>query len=642
MNQTNQTINQTLKAVEEQWLFLLIGILAISLALFQIWQTLSTGLPATYHRPLFLSWVLLLIFLTLPTIKNHNSSYYLLGRLFDSFCCLLVIFASYRIIHFDYNSIDHMLYGLKPLDLSAGLIIIVLTLEATRRSVGIVMLLIGLVFLAYSLFGHLLPDILAHRAFSFEQVTRFQVFTTSGLFGSALGIAAGVVFVYLLFGALLEVTGAGHFFINLAYIVAGKFRGGPAKASVVASALLGSISGSAIANTATSGALTIPMMKKLGYKAHQAGGIEAAASTGGQIMPPIMGAGAFIMAEFTNIPYSHIVLISIAPAILFFACTMLYVHIMACKLNLQGMKERPPLLKNLMAGAHFILPLILITTLLILNFTPELVGMIGCGAIILVACSRKHTRINIVTLFKAMKKAALLVAPISAACASAGLIVGAIGQTGLGLQFTEFIVSLSHGHLWLAVILVGFTALILGMGLPVTAAYIVIAVMAAPALTTMGLPLITAHLIIFWLSQTSNVTPPVALAAFTGAGIANASPMKTAMESFKLSQALFLIPLMMVYTPLIWVDNFTISTYVGAIVTTLALIIAVAATTEGYLFQRVKWQHRILFLLAACCLVPPIFPVRLLGLGLCLLGIVLNILKQRDALILNSADKSVN
>lgn len=621
-----QQVNNSLRTASYQQL--LVGLLAISLALFQTWQALSTGLPATYHRPLFLSWVLLLIFINYPIIKNHHSSYYLLGRLFDSLCCVLVIFAGYRIINFDYNAIDHMLYGIKPLDLSAGIIMIVLTLEATRRTVGAVMMLIGLIFLAYNLFGHLLPDLLAHRAFSIERITRFEVFTTSGLFGSALGIAAGVVFVYLLFGALLEVTGAGNFFINLAYTVAGKFRGGPAKASVVASALLGSISGSAIANTATSGAFTIPMMKKLGYKSHQAGGIEAAASTGGQIMPPIMGAGAFVMAEFTNIPYNHIVLISIAPAILFFICTMLYVHIMACKLNLQGMKERPPLLKSLMAGAHFILPLILITVLLILNFTPELVGMIGCGAIILVSCMRKHSRINIITLFNGMKKAALLALPISAACATAGLVVGVIGQTGLGLEFTQFIISLANGHLWLAVILIAFTALILGMGLPVTAAYIVIAVMAAPALTTMGIPLITAHMVIFWLSQTSNVTPPVALAAFTGAGIANAHPMKTAMSSFKLSQALFLIPLMMVYSSLIWVDNFTISTFTTAVITTLALIIAVAAATEGYLFNKVKWHQRILFLLAGCCLIIPIFPVRLLGLGLCLLGIVYNAFMQ--------------
>lgn len=614
-----------LKGFESKWFKIIALLLAVCLSIFQLWQGFTAGLAATYMRPLFLSWVLLLIFIHYPLCKNAQSARYIPGRLLDLICCLAVLYVGYQIISFDYNSITHMLYGLSTKYLLVGIIMIVLSLEATRRSVGSFMTLIGVVFILYCLFGNFLPDAIANRGFSLERIIRFQIYTTSGIFGSPLGIAAGVVFIYILFGAFLEVTGAGKFFIDLAYATTGKYRGGPAKASVIASALLGSISGSAIANTATTGSLTIPMMKKLGYKAHQAGGITAAASTGGQIMPPIMGAGAFIMAEFTNIPYNTIVLMAIAPAILYFVSTMLYVHIMACKLNLKPMDERVSLLHTLGQGIHFILPLILITVLLILNYSPVLVGITGCFAIVVTSMLRQHTRINFRGLLKGMQKAAMIALPISVACATAGIVVGVIGQTGLGLQFTEFVISLAYGHLWLALILVAFSALILGMGLPVTAAYIVISVMAAPALMTMGLPLIVAHMIVFWLSQTSNVTPPIALAAFTAAGIAVAKPMPTAMTAFKLAQGLFIIPLMMAYSDLLWLEGTGILSFVLAIVMTTALIVTFAACVEGYLFTSTKVSDRSLFILAAVCLLFQYAGVRELGFILCLIAGAINL-----------------
>ena len=239
----------------------------------------------------------------------------------------LTLYAGYGVLSFDYRGIDHILYGLAPHDFACGLLLIVLLFEATRRSVAWAMVAVGALFILYNAYGNLLPDVVANRGFSFERIVRFQVFSGAGLFGTPLGIAAGTVFMFVLFGAFLEVTGAGRFFIDLAFAGAGRYRGGPAKASVLASAAMGSISGSAIANTVTTGALTIPMMKKLGYKPEQAAGIEAAASTGGQIMPPIMGAGAFIMAEFTATPYNSIVVLSIAPAVLYFFCTLVFVHL---------------------------------------------------------------------------------------------------------------------------------------------------------------------------------------------------------------------------------------------------------------------------------------------------------------------------
>ncbi|GAM73664.1 TRAP-type transport system [Vibrio ishigakensis] len=524
---------------------------AVALSVFQIWQGITSTISATYFRPIHLCWVLVLIFLHYPLIKNPHNKLYLPGRVFDVALSALVVFAAYRMTVFDYNDIDYLFYGLSDLDMAAGIALIALLMEGCRRTVGLVMVLIAVLFLSYSMFGDMLPSAFATKTYSLQELIQFQIFSANGIFGSALGIAATTVFIFVLFGAFLEVTGAGKFFIDLAFSIAGKYRGGPAKAAVLASAGLGSISGSAIANTVTTGSITIPMMKKLGYKPEQAAGIEAAASTGGQIMPPIMGAGAFVMAQFTGVPYSDIMFASIAPAILYFFCTLFYVHLMACKLDLKAASRTEAVIEVMKHGAHHLIPLVLITVLLMMAYSPLLVGVAGCAAILVVASMRKHSRINFSQFLLGMKNGALLALPISAACGAAGIIVGVVGQTGIGLQFTQFVMDFSGGQMLVALGLISIVALILGMGLPVTAAYIVLAVMAVPMLTDFGLPLLTAHLIVFWLSQTSNVTPPIALAAFAGAGVANANPMRSSVEAFKLAGGLFIIPIMMAYTDIV-------------------------------------------------------------------------------------------
>lgn len=572
--------------------FLILSI-AVALSAFQIWQGISSTISATYFRPIHLCWVLILIFLHYPLINNRKSSLYLAGRVIDLILCGLIVFAAYRMTIFDYNDINHLFYGLQLPDMVAGCSLIVLLMEGCRRTVGWVMVLIAVLFLSYSAFGDMLPAGFAIKSYTLQELIQFQIFSANGIFGSALGIAATTVFVFVLFGAFLEVTGAGKFFIDLAFSIAGKYRGGPAKAAVLASAGLGSISGSAIANTVTTGSITIPMMKKLGYKPEQAAGIEAAASTGGQIMPPIMGAGAFVMAQFTGVPYSEIMLASIAPAILYFFCTLLYVHLMACKLNLKAANRTEAVMSVMKEGAHHLIPLALITTLLMMAYSPLLVGVAGCAAILVTAALRKHSRIGLQKFIEGMKNGALMALPISAACGAAGIIVGVVGQTGIGLQFTQFVMDFSGGYLLIALGLISIVALVLGMGLPVTAAYIVLAVMAVPMLSDFGLSLLTAHLIVFWLSQTSNVTPPIALAAFAGAGVANANPMKSSVEAFKLAGGLFIIPIMMAYTNLVdssagaW--SLTLS-----IVQTLTIIIAIAVSIEGYLLRVLTTAERLL------------------------------------------------
>ena len=586
-------------------------VIAIGLSVFQIWQPLVgfippgilpfesvLGLqPATYFRPVHLTWILCLGYFVYP----------LDGRLrwLDLAAIVALLWSAERILRFDYQGLDHLLYGLSKADFAAGLIMLAATLEMARRAVGQVMMIVGLFFILYGVFGNFLPDVLATRGFSFERIIRFQVYTGAGLYGAPIGIAAGAVFSFVLFGAFLQATGAGKFLIDLSFAAAGRYRGGPAKASVLASAAMGSISGSAIANTVTTGSLTIPMMKQLGYKPTQAGGIEAAASTGGQIMPPIMGAGAFVMAEFTKTPYADIVWMSLVPAALYFLSVLLYVHIMAVKAGFTGMTDTTPARTVMQDGVHFLLPLVLITWLLLRNYSPVLVGVSGCAAVVAASLMRRHTRISWLDIGRAFHQGATMAIPISAACAVAGIVVGTIGQTGVGLQFTESVIALSSGQLWLALILVAIAALVLGMGLPATAAYIVLSVMTGPALQELGLALITAHMIIFWLSQTSNVTPPIALAAFAGAGVAGAPPMRTAVEAFKLANGLFVIPLMMAYAPLLLGgDNGWYEVFFAGVVA-LAMVVAIAMLTERFLFTALDTLSWILGLIAIVCLLVP-------------------------------------
>ncbi len=579
------------------------AIFAVSLSAFQIWQGITASLAAPTFRPIHISWVLVLVFLVKPTFSlNRTTLVYLLGRMIDLCCMVLTIWATWRISVFDYDDMSFLMDGLQLTDTFAGVVVIAMLLEATRRTVGAVMSWLAIVFILYAMFGSHLPDAIASKSFSIEEMIRFHIFSTNGVYGAPLGIAAGVVFTFVLFGAFLQVTGAGQFFIDCAFALAGKYRGGPAKASVIASAALGSISGSAIANTVTTGSLTIPMMKKLGYRPEQAAGIEAAASTGGQIMPPVMGAGAFVMAQFTGIAYSEILLVSIVPAILYFLSTLLYIHLMACKLGLKGMAQIESIKIVLVRGWHFLAPLVFITVLLMLSYSPVLVGIAGCGAILAAAMVRKSTRVSLKLILQGMKEGALMALPISVACACAGIIVGVIGQTGIGLQFTQFLLAMSGGQLWSVLGLVALAALVLGMGLPVTAAYIVLSVMAVPALTDLGVSLLAAHMIVFWLSQTSNITPPIALAAFAGAGIANASPMKSAIQAMKLAQGFFLIPIMMAHGNLIWFKEFSLFPFALSVIYTFALIIAFAGGIEGRLFNPLSKVARGILLISALVL----------------------------------------
>ncbi|TVP99586.1 MAG: TRAP transporter fused permease subunit, partial [Roseinatronobacter sp.] len=461
------------------------------------------------------------------------------------------------------------------------------------------------------------------------------------IFGLPLGVAATFVFMFVLFGAFLEKTGAGKFFIDLAFAATGRKPGGPAKAAVIASAGMGSISGSAIANVVTTGAFTIPLMKRLGYKPKQAGGIEAAASTGGQITPPLMGAGAFLISEYTRVPYIEIVMVSIFPAILYLGTVYLFVHIVAMKQGMKGMSasELPVVRQVLAAGWQFIVPLVLLVWLLVNNISPMRVGFWAILTVIGVAGLRGLWSVfadgpvttarvqasvmrGLRMIFESLELGARNAVAVSIACAVAGIIVGVVGLTGLGLKFSSMMISLSGGNIVIALGLVLLASLILGLGLPVTASYIVLIVLVGPALhNEFGIPLLIAHLVVFWYSQDSNVTPPVALAGFAGAAVAGAKPMETSMQAWKFAKGLYLIPAFMVFNPVIIMGGELWHVLLTGTIIIIALV-AFAAAIEGYLFTWIDPVSRVAMIPAVIAVFHPSLAIELAGAAalLALLG----------------------
>ncbi|RUR39403.1 TRAP transporter permease [Vreelandella populi] len=611
-------------AIQPRVVLWLITIVAVGLSLFQLYSAGIQPLGLFYQRGIHLALIMLLAFLMFPAF-GPNRKRGVLGWGIDLvFFAGALITGGYLVLFLD--EIFSRAGFWSDTDILVACIATVTVLEASRRAVGLGMTIIGVLAIVYAFagprgelpwLGEWLPGILNHRGYTLDRVAGQLYLGQEGIFGLPLGVAATYIFIFVLFGAFLESTGAGKFFIDMAYAATGRQRGGPAKAAVLASAGMGSISGSAIANVVTTGAFTIPLMKKLGYQPKQAGGIEAAASTGGQIMPPLMGAGAFLIAEYTNTPYLNIVKISILPAIMYFATVYLFVHIIALKQGMQGMprSELPQMRQVMKDGWHFLLPLAVLVWLLVMNLSPMRVGYYAVITMVAVAVIRyalwyffvapkqgqpvtlSRTKdviwAGLTKLVEGLELGARNAVAVSMACAVAGIIVGVVGLTGLGLKFSSMMLAFSGGNLVLALVMVLLASLILGMGLPVTASYIVLIVLVGPALTSeFGVPLLIAHLVVFWYSQDSNVTPPIALAGFAGAAIAGSKPMETGFQAWKFAKGLYLIPLFMVFNPEIIVGGPVLVVAWNAVIAILALC-AFAAALEGYLFTRMAWLPRL-------------------------------------------------
>jgi TRAP transporter 4TM/12TM fusion protein len=502
-------------------------------------------------------------------------------------------------------------------DIAFGFMMVIMLLEMTRRAVGWALPIIAFCFLVYAYTGPHLPAIIGHRGYDIERIVSQMYLTTEGMYGVPAGVSATFIYMFILFGAFLEKSGGGIFFIKLAYALTGRMLGGPAKASVFASGLMGSISGSAVANTVTTGAFTIPLMKSVGFQPRFAGAVEASASSGGQLMPPIMGAAAFIMAVFTNIPYKFIIIAAAVPAGLYYFAIFISIHFRAKKIGLQPAEasDLPSVTEVLREGWQHIFSLIVLIVLLLMDITPLRAAYWGVITIVLSCALRKSTRMNLKSIYEALLLAGRNTITVCAACACAGIVVGVVTLTGIGLKFATLIEILSGGNLILALVFTMIASLILGMGLPTSACYIVLAVLAAPVLTHLGFPVLASHLFIFYFGIISAITPPVALAAYAGSGIAGSNPFKTATTALSLDLSAFVIPYWFIFNPGLLLKD-TPATCIMIIVIAILGIISLSSMSQGQFLKRLNPVERLLAAFITLCLLMLSVRWRILGIVL--------------------------
>jgi TRAP transporter 4TM/12TM fusion protein len=576
----------------------LIASIAALAAAFHLYAAGTSSLTALVQRPIHLALMAALGFLGLGIRGARWEERQTWSRVLSVAWGVTTIAASFYLVS------QHKLLVLRSgspttLDLVAGALLILAVLELARRTTGWGLVSVCVLALLYAVSGPYLPGFLAHRGYGFTRLIEHIFLSTEGIWGVPLGVSADFVYLFVLFGALLEVAGGGALLIALADRVAGRTRGGPAKTAAVASALMGSLSGSAVANVVTTGTFTIPLMRRAGFKPYFAGAIEAAASTGGQLMPPVMGAGAFILATWTNIPYGRVAVAAIIPAVLYYVALLMAIHFRAGRMGLepQRLKDAEPVLPRL----HLLLPLLVIVLFLAAGRSPMRAafwGVVGGWAVTLI---RVETRLNAERLRGALVSAGRGSVQVAAACAAAGIVVGVASLTGIGLRMSELIVTLSGGHLLPALLLTGAGSIVLGMGLPTTAAYVVLAALGAPALVQLGVPLLAAHLFIFYFGCISNVTPPVSLAAYAAAGVADSPPLRTAFAAMVLASAGFIVPFLFVYSPALLLQGSLAEVSFTAGSAVLGLT-ALASASMGYSTRPLAVWERVLLGLAGIAL----------------------------------------
>ena len=521
----------------------------------------------------------------------------------------------------------YMVFANEPIALRGGLPItrdyimgalgILVVFEAGRRALGPELPILAVIFLLYAYFGEYIPGSFGHSGFSLHRIIAHMYLGSEGIFGVALGVSASFIFLFILFGAFLGETGMAKLINDSSMAIAGTSPGGPAKVAVVASGIMGTISGSAVANVATTGAFTIPLMKNIGYAPHFAAAVEAVASTGGQFMPPVMGAAAFIMAEFLNIPYKDIMIAALIPAFLYYLAVFAMVHLEALKTGLVGVsRDKLPIMKVVLKErGHLVLPLVAIVYLLMKGVTPTYAAFYGILVAVGASFLRKSTRMSWRSLLRALEMGAIGSVSVAIATAVVGFIVGVSSLTSLGITLGDNMLAFAHGNLFATLVLTMITAIILGMGMPTTAVYIVGATIAAPALLKLGVAPLAAHLFVFYFGNISNVTPPVALAAFAGAGIAGASPSKVGWTAARLASAGFLIPFIWIYSPALIAQG-SVGEVLWALVTATVGIIALACAVQGYMLKTTNVLQRLLLFVVAFGLIKPGFLTDIVGFTL--------------------------
>ena len=595
-------------------------VVSVLFCIFQLYATFSGVVTAQILRATHLAFVQLLAFLLFPATKKMPRDtlpfYDVLLGLMGAACWL------YIVVNFD--SIARRAGMFAPFDITVAVIGILILFESCRRIVGLPIMIIAGIFIAYAFFGAYFPGFLNHRGYSLRRVASHLFYSTEGILGPPIGACSTFIFLFILFGTLLEKTGIGQFFIDTCNALAGGASGGPAKVAVLTSALLGTVSGSSVSNTVSSGSFTIPMMTRLGYKGEFAGAVEAAASTGGQLMPPIMGAAAFLMAESLGMPYIKIVQAAIIPAILYFTGIFITVHLEAKKLGLKGMpKEKlPKFFPLLLKKGYMLIPLIVIVFFLVIGKTAVYAAIMGIISCIL---------IGLITSFAALAQgirpsfgpsdwidvmctAARNIISVAIACAMAGIIIGVVTLTGIGLKFGAGLISISHGIAFITLFLTMISSIILGMGAPTTANYLITSTITAGAIVGLGFEPLAAHMFAFYFGIIADITPPVALAAIAGAAIAHAKPIKTAMNATKLAIGAFIIPYVFVFNPQMLMINTTVLHVILISITALIGMFGLSAALEGYAFKSVAPLGRILFAVAGIMCVLPEFRSDIAGI----------------------------
>ncbi|WMX57886.1 TRAP transporter permease [Peribacillus sp. R9-11] len=607
-----------------------IGLLAFSL--FQLYTAVFGVFTAQIQRTIHLGFALSLIFLLFPANRKKRQKGKFQIAWYDIILAVLSIgVGAYWPLFFE--DLVMNVGRLGTLDFAVGLVAILLVLEATRRAVGLPIMVIAIVFVLYGLFGQYMPGFLSHRGLTFERMVQTMYFSTEGILGTPLAISSTFIFLFLLFGSFLIRTGVGQYFNDLSTAIAGRRIGGPAKVAIFSSALQGTISGSSVANVVTSGAFTIPMMKNLGYKKEFAGAVEAAASTGGQLMPPIMGAAAFLMVEFigNGITYWDIAKAASIPAILYFSGIWIMTHFEAKRLGLRGLtKEEMPSKKEVFGKIYLLIPIIAIVLLLMSNITVTHAALYSIVISVIVGFINKDVRMKFIDIIYALVDGARTALAVAAATASAGIIVGIVTKTGLGLKLANGLIDLSGGYLIPTLMLTMVAALVLGMGSPTTANYVITSTIAAPAIILLGVPDLSAHLFVFYFGIIADITPPVALAAFAAAGVSGGEPIKTGIESSKLAIAAFIIPYIFVLSPQMLMIDTTWMEVAWVVLTAMTGMIAIGAGVIGYWVRGMHWLERILAIVVGLLLIYPETISDIIGLTTFVILLGLQYLRNRD------------
>ena len=571
---------------------LLITGVAIFISLYHMYTAYFGAPPTLIHRSLHVSMMLFLVFMLYPPVRKARSNTW---RVIDAVLALASLVPTVY-LWMNYEQVVLQAGRFTSADIVVASLLVVLVLEGARRVTGPALPVLAILFILFGLYGREMPGLLRHRGYDWDTLA-YQFFaTTEGIFGTAVGVAASYIILFILFGAFLAKSGMSQMFNDLAMAIAGQSRGGPAKVATIASGFMGSINGSAIANVVSTGAFTIPLVKKVGYSRTFAGAVESTASVGGQILPPIMGAVAFIMAETIGVPYTTVALAAIVPALLYYISIIVQIHLRATRLGLKGISREnlPAVLDVLKERGHLLFPLVFLIYMLFFSGRTILYSaLLTILVTIAVAMLRKTTRMSFAEILQALEDGARSTLGVAVACASVGVIVGVVTISGFGVTLASAIVQLSGGVLFWTLFFTMIACLVLGMGLPSIPAYIITATMAAPALTTLGVEPLVAHLFVFYFGLFANITPPVALAAFAAAGISGGRPMKTGVAAFWLAAAGFVIPYIFVYNPDLLLRDVGFVDGVLVVTSAIAAILVISAALEGHFMESMAWYLRI-------------------------------------------------